>query len=335
MENALSRRTVTAAWLILLTVCSTAGAQQWAKDMFDKTSHNFGTVARGAKVTHSFTMENKYEEDAHIASIRTTCGCASLDYPKHIIKTWDKALITARLDTRRFTGRKSSTLTVVLDRPFPAEVQLHFHAYIRRDVVVQPGVVQFGSVAEGTRQTRSVTVDYAGRSDWKVLRVECANPHLQAVAVETSRSEGRATYSLQVTLKDTAPSGHIRDHLLLVTDDKNTRASKVPVPVEGEVAPAISVSPSALSGVVVDAGGSVTERLIVQGKAPFRIVSATCQDERLKCTVVERNKTLSQVNVTFTPGEQTGKLEQIIRIETDLAGTVIEVPVTIQVLPRQ
>ena len=36
--------------------------QQWAKEMFDHTSHDFGTVARGAKMEHRFTLENIYEE---------------------------------------------------------------------------------------------------------------------------------------------------------------------------------------------------------------------------------------------------------------------------------
>ena len=44
--------------------------QDWAKAMFDHTSHDFGVVARGAKVEHRFVIENIYEEDAHIQSVR-------------------------------------------------------------------------------------------------------------------------------------------------------------------------------------------------------------------------------------------------------------------------
>lgn len=334
MNHAVPRRPGPAALLLLLLVGSTGHGQQWAKDMFKTTSHNFGTVARGAKVEHTFVMENIYEEDAHITAIRTTCGCAALKFPKGILKTWDKAQITAELDTRRFTGRKAATLKVILDKPFPAEVQLHFYAYIRRDVVVQPGAVKLGTVYQGSSRMQKVTVDYAGRSDWRILKVESANPHLKAQAVETSRTAGRITYDLRVTLDGSAPAGYIRDHLALVTNDFNPRASRVPVPVEGEVVSAVTARPSPLSGVVVSAGETVNERLIVQGKAPFKIVAATCADGRLKCTVSQRTGSLYVVNVTFTAPAEPGEVSRTIRIETDSAGKVLEVPVHIRVLPK-
>ena len=37
--------------------------------MFDHTTHDFGVVARGAKVEHRFVVENNYEEDIHIESV--------------------------------------------------------------------------------------------------------------------------------------------------------------------------------------------------------------------------------------------------------------------------
>ena len=56
------------AALLLIAACLVAGlpagplaAQEWAKKMFDTTSHNFGTVARGSKVEHTFTVTNIYQ----------------------------------------------------------------------------------------------------------------------------------------------------------------------------------------------------------------------------------------------------------------------------------
>lgn len=327
-------RTHTLALLLLTLAGSPGFAQQWAQEMFDRTSHNFGTVARGAKVEQTFTVENIYEEDARVSSVRSSCGCTTATYPKGILKTWDKGKIVVQVDTRGFFGQKDATLTVVLDKPFPAEVQLHVHTYIRRDVVVQPGAVEFGTVYQGTSRLEKVTVDYAGRTNWQILKVESANPHLQAQVVETSRGMGQATYDLRVTLKKSAPAGYIRDHVVLVTNDRNPRASRVPVAVEGIVIPAVTARPSPLSGVVVETGKTVTERLIVQGKMPFQIVSAVSSDPRFQCTVLPRTKTLYVVQVAFTAGQTPGKVSSKIRIQTDLAGTVLEVPVEVRVMPR-
>ena len=98
--------------------------------------------------------------------------------------------------------------------PFAAEVQLHVHTYIRSDVVVQPGAVQFGVVGQGTAAEQVLAVSYAGRNDWQILRVECANPHIEAAPVETSRTAGTpglVTYNVVVKLKADAPPGYLQD----------------------------------------------------------------------------------------------------------------------------
>ncbi len=146
--------------------------------MFSETSHDFGVVARGAKVEYKFIIENKYEEDAQITSVHSSCGCTSPKIDKKFLKTWEKAELTAVIDTRSFLGSKDATITVNFDLPFPAEVQIHVHTYIRSDVVVQPGVVQFGSISQGVAMKQKVSVTYEGREDWRIERVESANPYL-------------------------------------------------------------------------------------------------------------------------------------------------------------
>ena len=88
---------------------------------------------------------------------------------------------------------------------------------------------------------------------------------------------------------------------------------------------------SPVQSAMVDAGQSVTKRLVVKGAEPFTIVSASCTDERFKCTVLKSKETLYLVSVTFTAGPTPGRVSETIRIETDQGGTVLEVPVHINV----
>jgi hypothetical protein len=305
--------------LALLLAASLAHAQQWAVDMFDHTSHDFGTVARGAKVEHAFTVENIYEEDAEISEIRSTCGCTNTKISQRQLKTWEKAQITAVVDTRAYLGQKDATLTVVFAKPFPAEVRLNIHTYIRSDVVVQPGAVQFGSVSQGSPSTQKVRVDYAGRPDWRITGVESGNSHLSARAVETSRADGQVTYDLVVELAADAPAGYLHDHLVLVTNDDNPRAARVPVPVEGVVASAVTVRPSPLLLGVVHAG---------------KPVAAKCNDKRFHCQVPQEAKPVQVVPVTFVSDEASGRVTGTIYLETDQgAPEQLSVEARVQVVP--
>jgi hypothetical protein len=321
------------SWLMLSGMVAEGHGQQWARRMFDHTSHDFGFVARGAKAEHTFTMENIYVEDARIATIRTTCGCTTTRISKTLLKTWEKAEITAVVDTRSFLGRKDATLTVVLDRPFPAEVQLNLYCYIRGDVVLQPGAVQFGTVPQGAAAQRKLSVSYAGRGDWQIVRVESVSPYLAGQVVETLRGGNRVAYDLIVTLRDDAPPGTIQEHLMLVTNDSGMSA-RVPVPVEGVVAPAVSVRPALLMMGVVETGGSVTRQLVIQGQTPFRITAVQCDDPRITVPLPEKADKLHIIPVTFRASDTPGNVSAKLRIVTDLAGTTHDVPIQVQIVPH-
>ena len=125
------------------------------------------------------------------------------------------------LDTRAEPGRKDGTIEVEFDLPFPAKVQLHVHSYIRGDIVVQPGAVQFGSVNQGRRRpaasSRSLMPSAAttGRSSGSNAPIRTSKPTL-------SKPAGRSTqiaYNLSVKLKADSPPGYIQEPLMLVTND--------------------------------------------------------------------------------------------------------------------
>ena len=339
-----NRRTLGLCVFVLGTFLATNGlattglGQEWAKEMFESTAHDFGTVARGAKVEHKFIFENIYKEDVHVVSVRSTCGCTVPKIEKKTIKTWEKGEILAVLDTRGYYGRRSATLIVTLDKPFTAEVRLQIHTNIRSDVVVQPGWVQLGTVRQGTPVEKKLTVTYAGRADWKIIEVESANPHITAQAVrKPSRSRTKTTYELVVQLDKDAPIGYLQEHLTLVTNDKSNRISRVPVAVEGRVvsSAAVTATPSPLLLGVVASGKSVSRPLVTQGEKPFSILSAVCDNDDFKCEIPEGDKRVHLLPVTFTAGDCEGKLSETIRVETSLnKDDPLEVPVQVSVLPK-
>jgi hypothetical protein len=104
---------------------------------------------------------------------------------------------------------------------------------------VEPGSVQIGSIDQGAGADRQVSVNYAGRADWKILDVKSSNPFLTANVTETGRSNAQVSYQLQVHLDKNAPAGYLNDHLMLATNDLNGR--QIPVEVEGRVLPGITV----------------------------------------------------------------------------------------------
>lgn len=286
--------------------------------MFTTFEHDFGSVARGAKAEFAFPIRNIYIEDVHIANVRASCGCTKVRIQKPDLKTYETGAIIASINTQSFQGKKGATITVTIDKPFYAEVQLHSKVYIRSDVVLNPGSVKFDSVDQGTPADQEVTINYVGRSDWRILGVESANPHITAEAVELSRGAGRVVYQLKTQLDKETPAGYLHDHLVLQTNDYNR--PQVPVLVEGRVLAGVTVSPSVLFMGVVEPGKTVTKQLVVRSKRPFRILAIECEDESFEFDTsgADEPKALHLIPVTFLAGDDLGKITKKIRIETDL-----------------
>jgi hypothetical protein len=304
-------------FILIVLAASPLAAQDWAKKMFKDSEHNFGVCARNAKSEYEFVFENLYMEDVHVAGVRTSCGCTTPSVINPTIKTYEKGAILAHFNTDRFLGQRGATLTVTIDKPYYAEVQLHISGYIRDDVSVDPGSVRLGTVDQGMPADQKVKVSFSGRSDWRILDVKSPNQYLKAVITETNRNYGQVSYELSVHLDKNAPVGYIDDQLTLVTNDP--QATQIPVSVEGLVEAGITVSPAALFMGVVQPGQKVTKQLIVKSKKPFKILGIKCDDKSFTFdTSGEQSpKTLHVIPVTFVAGSDMGKVVKTIKVETE------------------
>ncbi len=296
---------------------NTASAQQWASKMFDSLSHDFGVVARGSDTVYRFEIKNIYKEDIEIASVRSSCGCTSPSIENRRIKTYEKAYIVAKFNTRTFTGPHSATLTVRITKPYPAQVQLRVHGNIRGDVVFEPGSVDFDSVSQGTNSERTLGITYAGHSNWKIEDVRSVSEFLEAELVEKRRTSGRVNYDLLVRLRDNAPPGFIKEQIVLVTNDRQN--PRIPIDVVGKVNAELTVAPQNLALGELTQGEIITKRLIVRSKQPFVVTNVDCSgDDCFSYETSDQPATRQMITLTYSANREPGKFEKPLKISTSL-----------------
>ncbi len=333
--------------LLFASPADSAAEEDWPRRLFKATSHDFGTVARGAVAEYRFEMENPYVEDVHIERVESSCGCAQPTVTKRLLKTYETGAIVVTLDTQRFYGQKETTLRVVFDQPFRAEFRLKLSYYIRPDVVFQPGTVQFGSVPQGQGVKKRVTVSYAGRTTWRVLDAETSSSHLDVALAEVERSSdprthvGKVTYDLVVTLKEDSPPGYLKEFVVLRTNDPNQQTARIPLTVEGLIVPSLTVHPALILFDVVRPGETVSKNVVVRGQKPFRILEVEGPDPRFQFSIPKAANQYRSgdstyygavIAVAFHAGDAPGKVSGKIHIRTDIPGAApLEMSVSGQV----
>ena len=309
-------RPVLIALLLLIVRSNITHAQDWAQKMFKSTQHDFGTLARGSMPEFVFELTNVYKEEVRIAGVRSSCGCTIPKATKSTLKTNEKGQILCKFNTIAHLGKKSASVTVTFDKPFAAEVQLNVTAVVRRDIVMQPGMVKFGDVLQGNAAAKTINLEYAGRADWEIVDVRSTNEDYEVELAETKRDSNHVAYKLMVRLKETARIGFFNDHLTLVTNDPEARA--IALPVEGRVMGSVTVSPTSLALGEVALGGQVSKRILVRGKEPFRIIEVKYNGDCFSISPSPKSSTIHILPVTFVAKGTPGRITEKIRIKTDL-----------------
>ena len=323
---------------LALVLCAAAGAAErpWADKMFPVKSHDFGNVPRGAKAEYRFEFTNPFVEDVHISHATSSCGCTSVTVETPTLKTYEKGAVLAHLNSDRFLGQKSATITVYIDRPYRAEVRLHVRSDIRSDVVFTPGSVAVGNVQQGEPVERVVNLRYTGgNSNWQITDIESTNPHIKCSYEKTAENYNQKSYQLRVKVDKDAEPGYLNNQLIIKTND--SYVTQVPLMVEGRIDSALTVSPSPLMLGVVKQGNEVTHSLIIRGQKPFKITSISSDDKRFRFGEIDQSaKQIHAIPVTFVADGElaSGKIVDKIHIQTD-QNVDKELVASVTVLPNQ
>ena len=294
-------------------------AQDWVNAVFPQREYNFGTVARGSKIHHSFRLVNTTNADIHIATYQTKCGCTEVRLGATTIPAGTQTVIEAVIDTTKFQGPKASGLTLILDRPQYIQVDLNLKCFIRADLTLNPGQADFGVVNRSTKPAVEMALTYAGgQADWAITRMQTTSPHVTARLTELARSPGGAVnYTLTATLNPTAPVGFFKDEITLFTND--TSSPTIPVSVTANVQSSVMVTPSVLTLGAVRAGEEIKKTILVRSSQPFKLIGVKSTRAELSAPAPgDQAKALHPVALTFKAPTTPGPFYAVVEVESDV-----------------
>ena len=292
----------------------------WVASALPERAYDFGTVARGSQVRHAFPLINRSDQEIRIADWRTKCGCTNVRVGAKVIPPGTQTTIEATIDTTKFLGYKPSGLTLIFDRPTFVEVDLNLTCFIRGDIVMNPGQMDFGIVRRSDKMPpASLTLTYAGgRSDWEVTKMKTLSSKVKAELRELSRTaDGQINYTLTATLQPGVSNGYFKDEITLLTNDQSSPS--IPISVVANIQSAVAVTPSIINFGGLRPGQSVSKTVLVRSAQPFSITRLAPSQEGLQPGEDEKGpRAAHQLKLIFKAPEQTGPYHATLTIETDI-----------------
>jgi hypothetical protein len=96
---------------------------------FEKTDHDFGTIAEGQKVSYTYKVTNTGESPLIIQSAQPSCGCTVPTWSKDPIPVGGSGFVTAEFDSNGKPGIANKTITVTANT-WPKVTTLRFKAMV-------------------------------------------------------------------------------------------------------------------------------------------------------------------------------------------------------------
>ncbi len=329
---------------ILLSFFSVAIAQQApTKIKFDKITHDFGKLKKGAPAEHTFIFTNEDGAPVSLQHVKASCGCTTPNWTKEPVEPGAQGEIKVKYNSNR-VGRFTKSITVRYD-----SVERPIVLYIRGEVETPaPSADAIYTIPQGGLSFDKVVNNFGTMDSDKEsvveFKVRNSSPHQISFTdieapeyfnVETgavSLTPGQNTI-VKVVVKGASfeRSQHVSDKVVLVTDDAQGakkeltitgRVQKVYSQAELDAMPNIEFEATEYKGESVIEGEklSFTYKFKNTGGSDLEILSvkASCG-----CTATSpKDKVVpaggeSEIVATFNSRGRVGKQHKTITVRTN------------------
>jgi hypothetical protein len=159
-----------------------------------------------------------------------------------------------------------------------------------------------------------------------VTSIQSSDPAFTVSATELYRNVGRVAYRLTVALKKDAPTGILKNEIVLKTNDP--ASPTVPLLVEGIVQSSLTVQPSAFNLGMVKQGEPLTRRIVVRSSAPFKVskVDPGAEGVELVNALSTDEKAVHLIELRIKPGKA-GPFRWTVLIQTSAQAAPLAVVV--------
>lgn len=98
--------------LFIITLGAFAQTNQTTDSViFEKTVHDYGTIAQGSDGSCEFTFTNTGKQPLLLTNVKASCGCTVPVWPKEPIAAGETGVIKVQYDTKR-VGNFNKSITV-------------------------------------------------------------------------------------------------------------------------------------------------------------------------------------------------------------------------------
>ena len=190
---------------------------------------DFGFIEEGQQAGHTFTLENKANEELVISKAETSCTCTQAFLPKELrIPPGGKGEVVVGFDSSGREGGQSQIVYIHSNDPITPVVQLRIGGVIKPiRLPVSARSLTFGTVKKRDGATREFSIRDPGDNSLMVSEVASDSPLLKTTL--THEDKQGLIYHVKAELKPGPPIGEFKGKITVHSNHPVEPVVEIPV----------------------------------------------------------------------------------------------------------
>lgn len=207
-----------------------------ARIEFEHTTFDFGSIVKGAVVTHKYWFENKGTDTLVITRIKSTCGCTSTQKAGFSIPPGGRSNIDIVFDAGKFNGRVTKSININCNDALNPYLEIRFKAHINNPKQIleySPQKVDFENVEAGAKASQRISITNTDSAKSKIVIVDKPDDDFISADFAKKTLNPNATEYITFSLNNTDIIGKFQTSISLEIKDK--RGSRISIPIIGNI----------------------------------------------------------------------------------------------------
>ena len=107
------KKSITADLVVVPETASGKTISKYPVMTFEKTSHDFGQIIRGERVSYRFKFKNTGKLPLIISDVPSSCGCTVPEFSKLPVSPGEEGYVMVTFNSQTESGYRTKTVTVV------------------------------------------------------------------------------------------------------------------------------------------------------------------------------------------------------------------------------
>jgi hypothetical protein len=207
-----------------------------ARIKFDEPDWNFGSIQKGAQVSHNYWFSNNGSEDLVITKIKPSCGCTTTKSKGMTVPPGGRGFIDISFNSGRFNNVITKGITVETNDAVNPYLELRFTATINNPIQIiesSPLEANFESVTVGQAADITLKLKNTDSTRSKIEFIELPDENTFTISPEKLSLKPAWTADLKIHLKPNLPLGPFVSSITLAVSGKED--SRITIPIVGTI----------------------------------------------------------------------------------------------------